>query len=102
MTIESLMIHSAVTDDTVADDTVADDTVADDTVADNTVADDTITDNTVIDVSVIFRGQGSESISVLFKEIADNKYHIKIQDRFSKTEWCSWRISTTIIFQSKC
>ena len=79
-----------------------DNTVTDNTVTDDTVTDDTVTDDTVIDVSVIFRGQGSESISVLFKEIADNKYHIKIQDRFSKTEWCSWRISTTIIFQSKC
>ena len=65
---------SLTNDETVSDDTVSDDTVTDDSVTDDTVTDDTVTDDTVTDVSVVFRGQGSESISVLFFQECDVKY----------------------------
>ena len=52
----------------VSEDTVTDDTVTDNTVTDDTVTDDTVTD-IVTDMSVIFRGQGSETISVYFREL---------------------------------
>ena len=62
----------------VSEDTVTDDTVTDNTVTDDTVTDDTVTD-IVTDMSVIFRGQGSESISVLF--------HLKMELRIDLTNF---------------
>ena len=59
-------------DDKVNVDTVTVDTVSDDTVTDYIVTDASDTDISVsvTVVSVVFRGQGSESISVLFIKCA--------------------------------